>query len=154
MGKPIGKRQLGGIWRCGKHWSLQVLQRTFCTFRVFLHPCYVPHPSHRLHLNHDNDIWRTVRIVNLHRLSLLCTSLFIHSHFLLLPLEHSASVKRFASLQFLNPIDIQYDSLDGGSARRKAATHTGQHKHRMNADIHASSGIRIHDPRIWAGEDR
>jgi hypothetical protein len=43
--------------------------------------------------------------------------------------------------QFLNPIH----SLVGGSARRKATTHTGQHKHR---DIHALSGIRIHDPIV------
>jgi hypothetical protein len=38
--------------------------------------------------------------------------------------EHTASVKGFVSLQFLNQ-----DSLDGGSARRKAATYTGLHKH-------------------------
>jgi hypothetical protein len=32
---------------------------------------------------------------------------------------------------------------------------TGQHKHRINAytDIHASSGIRAHDPSIRASED-
>jgi hypothetical protein len=36
---------------------------------------------------------------------------------------------------------------------RKAATYTGQHKSRRNADIHASSGIRIHDPNVWARED-
>jgi hypothetical protein len=32
-------------------------------------------------------------------------SRFIHSYFLLLPLEHRASVKRFVSLQFLDLID-------------------------------------------------
>jgi hypothetical protein len=32
---------------------------------------------------------------------------------------------------------------------------TGQHKHRINAHtgIHASSGIRTHDPSVRAGED-
>jgi hypothetical protein len=42
-------------------------------------------------------------------------------------------------------IHSQHDSLDGGSARRTAAicTHT---------DIHASSGIRTHDPSVRVGE--
>jgi hypothetical protein len=31
--------------------------------------------------------------------------------------------------------------------------HTEQHKHRINADIHALSEIRTHDPFVWAGED-
>jgi hypothetical protein len=33
--------------------------------------------------------------------------------------------------------------------------HTGQHKHRINGhtDIHALSGIRTHDPSVWASED-
>jgi hypothetical protein len=33
--------------------------------------------------------------------------------------------------------------------------HTGQHKHRINAhtDIHASNGIRTHDPSVRASED-
>jgi hypothetical protein len=31
--------------------------------------------------------------------------------------------------------------------------HTGQHKHRINEDIHASSGVRIHDPSVREGED-
>jgi hypothetical protein len=50
-------------------------------------------------------------------------------------------------------IDSRYDSLDGGSACRKATTHTIQHRHGVNADIHASSGIRTHDPCVWAGDD-
>jgi hypothetical protein len=31
--------------------------------------------------------------------------------------------------------------------------HTGQHKHRINANIHTSSGIRTQDPSVWAGKD-
>jgi hypothetical protein len=31
--------------------------------------------------------------------------------------------------------------------------HTGQHRHRINTDIHASSGIRTHDPSDSVGED-
>jgi hypothetical protein len=49
--------------------------------------------------------------------------------------------------QFRNPIHSRYDSLNGGSARRKASatqTHT---------DIHALSGIRTHDLSVIAGED-
>jgi hypothetical protein len=49
--------------------------------------------------------------------------------------------------------DRRYGSLGGGSDRRKATTYTGQHKDRINADIHASNAIRIHDPSVWAGEN-
>jgi hypothetical protein len=42
-------------------------------------------------------------------------------------LEHMAFLKRFVSLQFLT-LDSRWDSLDGGSARRKAATYTTQNK--------------------------
>jgi hypothetical protein len=31
--------------------------------------------------------------------------------------------------------------------------HTEQHKHRINADFHALSGIRTHDPSVRATED-
>jgi hypothetical protein len=44
--------------------------------------------------------------------------------------------------QFLDPIHSRWDSLDGGSARRK-----------NNTDIHALSGIRTHDPSVRAGEE-
>jgi hypothetical protein len=46
-------------------------------------------------------------------------------------LEHRVSVKRFVSLQFLN-LRQWIRPLDGGSARRKAATYTEQHKHRID----------------------
>jgi hypothetical protein len=36
----------------------------------------------------------------------------------------------------------RYDFLDGGSARRKAATYTMDN---TNTNIHVSSGIRTHD---------
>jgi hypothetical protein len=43
---------------------------------------------------------------------------------------------------------------DRGSAHRKAATYTGQHKARKTlTHVHASSGIRIHDPGVLARED-
>jgi hypothetical protein len=42
----------------------------------------------------------------------------------------------------------QQNSLDGGSAGRKAATYT-----QNNTDIYILSGIRTHDPSVWAGED-
>jgi hypothetical protein len=65
-------------------------------------------------------------------------------------LEHRASVKFFVSLQFLN-LRQSADSLDGGSVHRKRATYT-EHKHRINADTHALSGIRAHDPSVRADE--
>jgi hypothetical protein len=33
------------------------------------------------------------------------------------------------------------------------ATYKGQHKHRINANIHALSGIRTHDPSVRASEN-
>jgi hypothetical protein len=48
------------------------------------------------------------------------------------------------------------DSLDGGSAIRKVATYTRQHKHREYTGIYASSAIRTHDQRgtsVRADED-
>jgi hypothetical protein len=50
--------------------------------------------------------------------------------------EQRESVKRFASLQFLNPKTVGGTPWTGESARRKAATYTGQHKRRVNADSH------------------
>jgi hypothetical protein len=68
-------------------------------------------------------------------------------------LEHMASVKRFVSLQFLNLRQSVGLPGRGISARRKAATYTGQHKHRINANIHSLSRIRTHDPNVRAGEN-
>jgi hypothetical protein len=53
----------------------------------------------------------------------------------------------------MNVIDSRLDSFDGRSARRKAYTYKGQHQFRINADIHASSRIRIHDLSGWTAED-
>jgi hypothetical protein len=39
----------------------------------------------------------------------------------------------------------------GGSACRKATTYTGQHKGNKRTHIHASNGMRIHDPNIREG---
>jgi hypothetical protein len=51
--------------------------------------------------------------------------------------------------EIINRIDRWLDSLAERKARRKAATYTGQHKQKKNpADIHASSGIRTHDPSV------
>jgi hypothetical protein len=41
----------------------------------------------------------------------------------------------------------------GGSPRRKSGTYTGRHEHRKNVDIHASSGIRNHDPSVRTSEN-
>jgi hypothetical protein len=50
-------------------------------------------------------------------------------------LEYRASVKRFVSLQFLN-LRQSVGSLDGGSARRKAATYKQNNTNRINANRH------------------
>jgi hypothetical protein len=57
--------------------------------------------------------------------------------------------------QFLDPIHSRQDSLDGGSAHRKAATYKQNNTNRINAhtDIHALSGFRTHEPSVRASED-
>jgi hypothetical protein len=52
--------------------------------------------------------------------------------------------------QFLNPRHSWFNSLDGSSAHRKVASYT---QNNTDTDIHASSGIRTHDPSVRAGED-
>jgi hypothetical protein len=63
-------------------------------------------------------------------------------------LEHRASLKRFVSLQFLNPKTIGR-TLWMGDQPIARPTYTN----RINANIHALSGIRIHDPFVRASED-
>jgi hypothetical protein len=57
--------------------------------------------------------------------------------------------------QFPNPIHSRQNFFDGGSARRKAATYTQNNTNteQTHTDIHASSGIRTHDPSVRASED-
>jgi hypothetical protein len=57
--------------------------------------------------------------------------------------------------QILKPIHSRQDSMDGESARRKVATFSQNHTNTgyTHTHIHASSGIRTHDPSVGAGED-
>jgi hypothetical protein len=57
--------------------------------------------------------------------------------------------------QFLHHLHSRYVSLNGGSARRKSATYIQNKTKReqTHRDIHASSGVRTHDPSIWADEN-
>jgi hypothetical protein len=50
--------------------------------------------------------------------------------------------------QFLIPIYSRYDSLNGRSARSKAVTYTQNNTNieQTHTNIHASSGIRTHNP--------
>jgi hypothetical protein len=41
----------------------------------------------------------------------------------------------------------------GDQPCREAANYTGKYKHDINADIHASSRIRKHNPNVWVSED-
>jgi hypothetical protein len=87
-----------------------------------------------------------VTVTSLHILGWLVDSCCSH-------LEHRASVKRSVSLQFLN---LRYSvGLFGReiSPSQGRYLHTEQHKHRINTDIHALSGIRTHDPSVRASED-
>jgi hypothetical protein len=58
--------------------------------------------------------------------------------------------------QLLHPIYSRLDSLDGGSALRKAATYTQDNinTEQTHTHIHALSGIRTYDPNVRESEDR
>jgi hypothetical protein len=58
-----------------------------------------------------------------------------------------------AAFPFLVPKHGRYDSLDGGSARRNAATYTQTQTQNKHTDHHALSGIRTHDPIVRAGKN-
>lgn len=61
---------------------------------------------------------------------------FAQSCFLLLPLEHGASVKRSVSLLYPKPYRQSVELLERGDEPcHKAATYT-EYKHRKNADRH------------------
>jgi hypothetical protein len=70
-------------------------------------------------------------------------------------LRLQAFVALWSLFQFLNPIHSWYDSLDGGSARRKASAYTQGDTNKINThtDIHASSEILTHDPSVRANKD-
>jgi hypothetical protein len=74
----------------------------------------------------------------------LCVCLSIHGSTALV--DHGRFFSFLISTQPVN-------SLDGGSAHRKDATCTQNTNAESHTDIHASSVIRTHDPRVWAGED-
>jgi hypothetical protein len=63
--------------------------------------------------------------------------------------RHLLDLGRFL---FLNPEHSRQDPLDWGSARRKAATYTQNNTNteKTHRDMHASSGIRTHDPSVLA----
>jgi hypothetical protein len=88
-----------------------------------------------------------------------CTSvyLFIHSSMALQPFAGPRPLLQFRNL-FLHS---QYDSLDGVSARREAATYTQKnitqnkrtHARTHTPNIHALSGIQTHDLGFRESED-
>jgi hypothetical protein len=68
---------------------------------------------------------------------------------------YSLFVGPWPLFQFLNPTQSVELLGRGISPSQGRYLHTEQHKHRINAhtDIHASSGIRPHDPNVRAGKD-
>jgi len=82
-------------------------------------------------------------------------SLCLHNHHRLSRIR-TVGLFRFRTyfLKLMNLLDSWKDSLDGRSTRRKASAYTGQHKHsKMRTHIHASGGIRTHDPSVRAAEN-
>jgi hypothetical protein len=76
---------------------------------------------------------------------------FIHSSVVLQPM-----VGPWHFLQFHNFFTLSVVFLRRvNSPSQGCYLHTGQRKYRINAykGIHALSGIRTHDPRVWADED-
>jgi hypothetical protein len=63
-----------------------------------------------------------------------------------------ASVKRFVSLQFLNPKAVGRTPWAGDQPVTRPLP-TQDNTNRINANIHTSSGIRAHDPSVQGSED-
>jgi hypothetical protein len=61
-------------------------------------------------------------------------------------------VKRFVSLKFLDPWTVGRTTWTGDQPVARPL-HTQDNTNRINAGIHALSGIRNHDPSVLAGED-
>jgi hypothetical protein len=55
--------------------------------------------------------------------------------------------------EIMDLIEVDRTPRTGDLPCRKAATYTGQHREEIRTGTHASSGIRIHDPSVWADED-
>jgi hypothetical protein len=69
-------------------------------------------------------------------------------------LEHRASVKRFVSLQFLNPKTVGRTPWTGDqSVARQLHTQDNTNTELTQTSIHALSGIQTHDFNVRAGED-
>jgi hypothetical protein len=65
-----------------------------------------------------------------------------------------ASVKRFVSLQFLNPRTVgRTPCTEDQPVARPLHTQDNTNTELTQTDIHALSGIRTHDPSVRAGED-
>jgi hypothetical protein len=64
--------------------------------------------------------------------------------------ELTTTVKRFFSLQILNPKTVSRTPWTGD---QPVARELPTHKHRLNTDIHVLSVIRTHDPSSRASED-
>jgi hypothetical protein len=64
-------------------------------------------------------------------------------------LEHTSSVKRFVSFQFLNPRTIARAPSTGDQPVEQDNTNTQL----TQTNMHALSGIRTHEPNVRAGED-
>jgi hypothetical protein len=98
--------------------------------------------THTLSLSHSHSHSLT------HSRSPLSLSLSLS--LLLLPLgEHRASVKRFVSLQFLNPKRIGRTSVSGDQpVTRPLPTKDNKNTEQPQSDIHNLSWIRTHDSSV------
>jgi hypothetical protein len=66
----------------------------------------------------------------------------------------------FFSVVLIRPSDlfsiwnyVSHRQLVGDQPCRKAATYTGKRREETRTGINTSSGIRTHEPSVWAGED-
>jgi hypothetical protein len=62
-------------------------------------------------------------------------------------------VKRFVTLQFLNPRTVGRTPWPRDQPVARLLPTQAKYKHRINADIHALSWIRTQDPSVPEGED-
>jgi hypothetical protein len=96
--------------------------------------------------------WTLKQIVRVH----IHIPIYIYLSLFVFPvapiLEHRESVKRFVSLQFLNPKTVcRTPWTENQPVARPLPTQ--DNTNRINADIHALSGLQTHDPSVRVSED-
>jgi hypothetical protein len=107
-------------------------------------PINLVHTEHDAETKYSNLLTALLNILLTHNLS-VCLSVC----------DSTALCWTWATLSVSSSIHSQWDSLDGGSGRRKPVAYTQDSTNTewKYSDSHSSSGIRTHNPSVREDED-